>query len=303
VSGGPGGFPFDDPFRRPAKPGAAAVNGNHPYGEYTTDVAGRLRGTPSSPPAPTSGGNDPFASLGGPDLDQPGRSAPDQPGGFAADQPGAFAADQPGAFGAGRSGAVVREEPGGPQLPPFAEQTSDLAGRAAAARRNGATPGAESAPTVAAGAAATGSAARASVTPPATHETSSWPAADPEQGRFDQFTAEAPVEKAEAPPKPVRKLPVMLAVLTAAVLLVALPMSIVWLMARPSGDAFSVEVGECVRKNGAVAVRAACGEAGAFQVVSKADTAGQCPDPGMPFVENPTGGGRTQVLCLKRATA
>jgi hypothetical protein len=299
------------------------VNGNHPYGEYTTDVAGRLRGTPPDPSAPAAGGSDPFASLsrsGGSDLeerggsgpdqrggfapDQPGGSGPDQSRGFAADQPGGFGPGQPGAFGAGSSGAFVGEQPGGPQLPPFAEQTSDLAGRAAASGRAGATPGGPGAGAgPAAGAAGSSSPARASVAPPAPHETSSWPAADPEQGRFDQFKAEAPAEKAEAPPKPIRKLPVVLAVLAAAVLLVALPMSIVWLMARPSGDAFTVDVGECVKKDGQVAVRAACGEVGAFQVVSKADTAEQCPDPGMPFVENPTGGGRTQVLCLKRATA
>jgi len=62
---------------------------------------------------------------------------------------------------------------------------------------------------------------------------------------------------------------------------------------------FIVSAGDCVKRSGTEAVKATCGDPGAFQVVSIADTKEQCADPGQPYVLNPTKDGKTQVLCLK----
>jgi hypothetical protein len=147
-----------------------------------------------------------------------------------------------------------------------------------------------------------GPASRATVTPPGPAETSSWPAAAPEQGRFDSFKPEADVPPAEKAPDVtpnVRKLPVLLAVLLVSALLVGGSLGIVWLLARPSGDGFAVDVGGCVAKDADKAVTATCGTPGSFEVVSKVDTKEQCADPALPHVLVPAGNGRNQVLCLK----
>jgi collagen type III alpha len=144
-----------------------------------------------------------------------------------------------------------------------------------------------------------GPASRATVTPPGPNETTSWPAgpADAEQGRFDQFKPDA-AAKPETPH--VRMLPVLLGVIIGAALLVGLAIGIVWLISRGSDTGgFSVSAGDCVKRSGTEAVKAACGDPDAFQVVSIADTKEQCADPAQPYVLNPTSDGKTQVLCLK----
>ena len=90
-------------------------------------------------------------------------------------------------------------------------------------------------------------------------------------------------EKVE-PPAHVRKLPVLLAVLLVSALLVGGSLGIVWLLARPSSQGFSVNPGDCVKRDGDKAVTATCGDADAFEVVSKVDSKEQCTDPTQPYV-------------------
>jgi hypothetical protein len=147
-----------------------------------------------------------------------------------------------------------------------------------------------------------GQGSRPTVTPPGPEGTTSWSApGDGEQGRFDKFKQEAAAQAAAPATPHVRMLPVLVSVVIGAVLLVGLAIGVVWLIARgsDSGTAFSVNAGDCVKKSGDEAVKATCGDAGAFQVVSIADTKEQCADPGQPYVLNPTKNGKTQVLCLK----
>jgi hypothetical protein len=151
-----------------------------------------------------------------------------------------------------------------------------------------------------------GPVSRATVTPPpGPDETASWPGPgdqeDDDQGRFDQFKPEAPAAKAETKPESthVRMLPVLLGVVIAAALLVGAAFGIVYLISGDSDSGISVSAGDCVKRDGDEAVTASCGEAGAYEVVSGADTREQCADPNQPYVLNPTSDGRTQVLCLK----
>jgi collagen type III alpha len=153
-----------------------------------------------------------------------------------------------------------------------------------------------------------GPATRATVTPPpGPNETASWPSTgdaggDDQQGRFDQFKPDpveaTPAAKPETPH--VRMLPVLLGVIVGAALLVGLAFGLVYLISGDDGGTgFSVSSGECVKRNGDEAVKADCGDAGAFEVVSIANTKEECGDPRQPYVLNPTSDGRTQVLCLK----
>jgi hypothetical protein len=196
---------------------------------------------------------------------------------------------------------------------PYSEHTSDLAGRGpyvpapalptlhpsvpTEARTSG-FAGQAGAPGVPANATS-----RATVTPPGPADTSSWPgpAENGEQGRFDAFKPEITptpdVDKSEPPN--ISKLPVLLGIILVSALLLGGALGIVWLLARPSSTGFDVSVGECVKRNGDKAVTATCGDAGAYEVVSKVDTKEQCADPKLPYVLNPAGNGRSQVLCLK----
>jgi hypothetical protein len=146
---------------------------------------------------------------------------------------------------------------------------------------------------------------RATVTPPSPNETTSWPSVpeseSDDQGRFDQFKAEVLDSSTAAKPETphVRMLPVLLGVIVGAALLVGLAFGLVYLISGDSDSGFTVNAGECVKRNGDEAVKADCGDPGAFEVVSIADTKEQCTDPGQPYVLNPTSDGRTQVLCLK----
>jgi hypothetical protein len=148
-----------------------------------------------------------------------------------------------------------------------------------------------------------GSQSRATVTPPGPDETSSWPGpggavVEPEQGRFDQFKPDA-----EAPPKPetphVRMLPILLGVILGAALLLGAAFGLVRLISGGSDSGFTANAGDCVKRSGDQAVKATCGDPNTFTVVSKVDTKEQCPDPGQPYVLNPSSNGKTQVLCLK----
>jgi hypothetical protein len=149
-----------------------------------------------------------------------------------------------------------------------------------------------------------GPATRATVTPPTPEDTTSWPGVEAQESRFDQFkpeAEEAPPAKPETPH--VRILPILLAVVVGAALLVGLAFGIVYLVAGgDKGDTasgFSVNTGDCVKKSGDSAVKADCSEASTFQVVSIADDKSKCADPQQPYVVNPTKDGKSQVLCLK----
>jgi len=148
-----------------------------------------------------------------------------------------------------------------------------------------------------------GSQSRATVTPPGPDETSSWPGpggavVEPEQSRFEQFKPDT-----ETPAKPetphVRMLPILIWIIIVAVLLLGAAFGIVRLISSGSGSGFTANAGDCVKRSGNEAVKATCGDADTFIVVSKVDTKEQCPDPGQPYVLNPTSDGKTQVLCLK----
>jgi hypothetical protein len=158
-----------------------------------------------------------------------------------------------------------------------------------------------------------GPASRATVTPPPDPDsTASWPgveagaagvAGEPEQGRFDQFKPDAEADAAAAAKAAetphVRMVPVLLSVIIGATLLVGLAVGIPWLISGGNDTSFSVNTGDCVKKAGAEAVKAGCGDPGSFEVVSIVTAKEQCADPGQPYVLNPASDGKTQVLCLK----
>lgn len=123
-------------------------------------------------------------------------------------------------------------------------------------------------------------------------------------GRFDSFKPEAE-PKAEPPTPKVRNGRVLLAVLTAAVLLLVVPLGALWLLGKFGGDdapAFDPAVSSCVKQSGNSAVPANCGDPGTFSVVSKVDAREKCADKSQPYVVLP-GSGPTRVLCLKPAAA
>ena len=94
-------------------------------------------------------------------------------------------------------------------------------------------------------------------------------------------------------------LPILVMVVVGALVLLGLVFGIVYMVAGGTKDkAFTVNTGDCVKQDGEAAVKAECGDAGAFQVVS---IAGQdrVRRPQQPYVVNPTGDGKSQVLCLK----
>ncbi|MFD0786331.1 hypothetical protein ACFQZ8_20730, partial [Micromonospora azadirachtae] len=125
-----------------------------------------------------------------------------------------------------------------------------------------------------------------------------------DQNRFDAFKPDEE-PKTEAPPPKVRNGRVLAAVLTAAVLILAVPLGLLFLLGKVGGDqapAFDPAVGSCVKQAGEGAVAADCGEANAFTVVSKVDDKDKCGDPSLPHVVL-QGDGPNRVLCLKPATA
>ncbi|MEU6203017.1 hypothetical protein ABZ814_05445 [Micromonospora musae] len=129
-------------------------------------------------------------------------------------------------------------------------------------------------------------------------------AAEADQNRFDAFKPDAE-PKSEPPPAKVRNGRVLAAVLTAAVLILAVPLGLLFLLGKVGGDqapSFDPAVGTCVKKSGETAVAADCGEAEAFTVVSKVDTNDKCGDPTLPHVVL-QGDGPNRVLCLKPAAS
>jgi hypothetical protein len=125
--------------------------------------------------------------------------------------------------------------------------------------------------------------------------------AEADQGRFDSFKAEEP--PAEPPPTPARERNgrVLAMVLVAAVLILAVPLGLVWLLSGGSDSAFDPEVGSCVKQSGNGAVAAQCSDASAFTVVSKVDSKAKCEDQSQPHIVIAGDGGKDQVLCLKPA--
>jgi hypothetical protein len=252
-------------------PTSGAPQGVAPFSEFTTDVAGRGRPEPEQgralPPDKYSENTTDISHRGrGQDDHQPYVPAPALP---------SMHASPP---------RVEGFPPAGQQPPP-----SGMEGERP--RMGGVFPG---------------PASRATVTPPPPDQTASWPGPgdqqDPDQGRFDQFKPDAPAPaKSESKPDTthVRMLPVLLGVIIAAALLVGAAFGIVYLISGDSESGISVSAGDCVKRDGEEAVTASCGDAGAFEVVSIANTKEECADPGQPYVLNPTSDGRTQVLCLK----
>ena len=182
------------------------------------------------------------------------------------------------------------QPPGGYSPEHYGELTTDIAGRGRPDQPSpdgellmGAFPGATN---------------RATVTPPSPNDTTSWPGPG-EQGRFDQFKPGAePSAKPETPH--VRMLPILVMVVVGALVLLGLVFGIVYMVAGGTKDkAFTVNTGDCVKQDGTAAVKAACGDAGAFQVVSIVNDKTDCEDAKQPYVVNPTGDGKNQVLCLK----
>jgi hypothetical protein len=136
-----------------------------------------------------------------------------------------------------------------------------------------------------------------------------WDLGEPPQGdqnRFDAFKPEATESKpAEQPTPKVRNGRVLMAVLTAAVLILVVPLGALWALGKLGGSdkpAFNPAVGSCVKQSGEGAVAANCDEQGAFKVVSKVDDKAKCTDASQPRVELP-GNSATRVLCLGPATA
>ncbi len=146
-------------------------------------------------------------------------------------------------------------------------------------------------------------ATRATVTPPPQRDdTASWPVTadqDDNPGRFERLQPEAGRSTARPESPHVRMLPVLLGVIVVAALIVGAAFGLVYLISGDSGSGISVKAGDCVKQKGTEAVTASCSDAGAFEIVSIVDTKEQCADPGQPYVLNPTGDGRTKVLCLK----
>jgi hypothetical protein len=87
-------------------------------------------------------------------------------------------------------------------------------------------------------------------------------------------------------------------VLTAAVLLLAIPLGTLWLLGRTGEPTFDPAVGACVQKSGDHAVAVDCAAPGSFQVLSKVDSEDKCADQSLPRVIISTGEGK-QVLCLQ----
>ncbi|WP_254909751.1 LppU/SCO3897 family protein [Micromonospora sp. NBS 11-29] len=129
------------------------------------------------------------------------------------------------------------------------------------------------------------------------------PTGEPEQGRFDAFKPDAEPQT-EAPVPKVRNGRVLASVLIAAVLILAVPLGLLTLLGKIGGDdkpaGFDPAVGSCIKQSGDSAVKAECGEQGAFTVVSKVDNKDKCADLTQPTVVL-RGGGTNRVLCLKPA--
>lgn len=281
------------PTAEPGHAGPIGAPGASPYTELTTDVAGRGRASqPDS--VPEGFGGQPGDRFGRP-TDDPhayGRpfppAAPPRPDNPAQGRAGMGAfplpANRPGTDEtANWPGARVGDGPNWPTSGAATESPNWPTSGGAAERPNWPVSG-------------------------GSPEDRNWPApdqeADPDQSRFDQFSAQPPAGATAVSTKPetphVRMIPILLGVVIAAALLVGLAIGIVWLISRGSDSSgFSVSAGDCVRRSGNEAIKANCGEPGSFQVVSIADSKDKCADSKQPYVVNPTKDGKSQILCLK----
>ncbi len=134
---------------------------------------------------------------------------------------------------------------------------------------------------------------------PAPRASASVPSAGPaSQTAFDQFkpaTTDAP-QQAEQP-KPERKGRIIAGVLVGCVALLALAFGGLFLVDKIfNGPSFVV--GDCVKQNDNVAVRAECTETGAFQVKAAVSTPAECQDQSQPHVQQ-----KNQILCLAPVAA
>lgn len=128
--------------------------------------------------------------------------------------------------------------------------------------------------------------------------------ADPgEQDRFNAFRPEtqpAADPKSEAPVPQVRNGRVLLAVLTAAVLILTIPLGILYLLGKIGGEpAFNPAIGECVKQSGSSVAVVNCGEPDAFKVVSRVADKSECAEPDNPYVSLSD---TDEFLCLTPAT-
>ncbi|HEX5541409.1 MAG TPA: hypothetical protein VFX60_07580 [Micromonospora sp.] len=136
----------------------------------------------------------------------------------------------------------------------------------------------------------------------------SWtPPAMDEQERFNAFAPEAAPSAAPEPEEPtpqVRNGRVLLAVLTAAVLILAIPLGTLQLLGKLGGGdepTFNPAIGSCVKQSGDSPAPVDCGDDGAYEVVSKVDDKADCDDPALPYIEL-SDGGKRQYLCLSSPT-
>ncbi|MBB2944882.1 hypothetical protein FB565_004615 [Actinoplanes lutulentus] len=287
-SGGFGGVPFQQ-REGGFGTGDAGVNPQSPARASARASASARVAPPEAPgsgvPYPDSG-SVPFPGSGGSPYSMPGSPQFPSSGGPAFGNPGSPVPGPPyNEFTSNQNGPDQ-----------FNEHTTDMSGRGNSpyvpAPALPPMPG-EAAPGVYPGSPA----ARATVTPPGPEDTTSWPGPEGDQSRFEQFKSDEPAA-APAPVKVnVRTVPVTLAVVLGAALLLGIVFGLVSLIA--GDDEFSVAQGECVTRTADNApVKADCSTAGAFEVVSIATAKEQCADQAQPYIVVPKDGG-DQVLCLK----
>ena len=119
----------------------------------------------------------------------------------------------------------------------------------------------------------------------------------PEPSRFANLRYDDPA--IEGPKKSKRGL--IIGVVIAAVLVLALAGTGVFLLLNKTSKSASFAVNSCVKKSDDKAIAASCTETGSYQIVSKVDSVDKCPDKGQPYVVLQESGKPDQVLCLKPA--
>ncbi|MFY1635249.1 LppU/SCO3897 family protein [Solwaraspora sp. WMMB335] len=305
---GPTGSPVPTPEPGSAGqplPGRSAGQAAQPFGPRPTPP-----GQPAAPPAAAPPGGPDAAALALPHLSTAAHIQPTSPAEAGRGYRQSGAAPYGDLVDAGQDGVDGPGRHGRPDGYPPMEPSHQPAGYAGGVQAGPAAAHAGSAPP----------AMHPGSAPPAMHPgsappagagpaTAQWtPGEDREQNRFDAFRPDEPgagEAKPDQPAPQVRNGRVLVAVLTAAVLLVAVPLLLVWLITRqPGGEAaFNPAVGECVKQSGNTAAPADCAEPNAFTVVAKVERADQCDDPSAPHIEVPGNSGQEQVLCLRSAAA
>lgn len=127
------------------------------------------------------------------------------------------------------------------------------------------------------------------------------PPSPAEQERFNAFQPEAAPSadtESENPPPQVRNGRVLLAVLTAAVLILAIPLGLLWLLGMIDRQPdFNPAIGACVKQADDSAVETSCDDPDAYRIVAKVDDEAECGNPHISL----TSGGKQQFLCLQPA--